>query len=247
MRTTWARSRRRAPSSRSACSGASPASAKETGRRTRSSCCGSNRPSLCRPRCEFRHVSRIKPGRFGYRLSLADEHIRWTGADEGAVPFLRSSNILELSPPGDHAARRLRSDRSVNPSANRWMFNPTVNYSYTPDQGWTWLEVYLSARVFTTNDDYRVGGASSLSQNPLFIVEGHASRNLSPALWMSADAYYTTSTARPASMGSASITPPTRYGSGWAWVLWSGPAATSASTTSAWLPSLPVNRMRRPF
>ena len=78
----------------------------------------------------------------------------------------------------------------LNPSANRWMFNPTVNYSYTFDQGWTWLEVYLSARAFTTNDDYRVGGASSLSQNPLFIVEGHASRNLAPALWVSADAYY---------------------------------------------------------
>jgi len=44
--------------------------------------------------------------------------------------------------------------------------------------------------VFTTNDDYRVGGASSLSQDPLFIVEGHASRNLTPALWVSADAYY---------------------------------------------------------
>jgi hypothetical protein len=78
----------------------------------------------------------------------------------------------------------------LNPSANRWMVNPTVNYSYTPDQGSTWLEVYLSTRVFTTNDDYRVGGASSLSQNPLFIVEGHASRNLTPALWVSADAYY---------------------------------------------------------
>ena len=78
----------------------------------------------------------------------------------------------------------------LNPSANRWMFNPTVNYSYTPDQGWTWLEVYLSTRVFTTNNDYRVGGASSLSQNPLFIVEGHASRNLTSALWVSADAYY---------------------------------------------------------
>ena len=78
----------------------------------------------------------------------------------------------------------------LNPSANRWMFNPTINYSYTPDQGWTWLEVYQSARVFTTNDDYRVGGASSLSQDPLFITEGHASRNLTPALWASADAFY---------------------------------------------------------
>ncbi len=78
----------------------------------------------------------------------------------------------------------------LNPSSNRWTFVPTVNYSYTPDRGWTWLETYLSTRVFTTNADYRVGGASSLSQKPLFVLEGHASRNLTPALWASIDAYY---------------------------------------------------------
>jgi hypothetical protein len=81
-------------------------------------------------------------------------------------------------------------EKPLNPSANRWMINPTVNYSYTPDRGWTWLELYLSTRIFTTNDDYRVGGASSLTQKPLFITEGHASRNLIPTLWISADAYY---------------------------------------------------------
>ena len=88
------------------------------------------------------------------------------------------------------------------------MFNPTINCSYTPDQGWTWLEVYLSVRVFTTNADYHVGGASSLSQDPLFIVEGHASRNLSPALWASADAFYNVG-GETRIDGSASTTPPT--------------------------------------
>jgi hypothetical protein len=78
----------------------------------------------------------------------------------------------------------------LNPSANRWTLAPTVNYSYTPDQGWTRLEVYLSTAVFTNNGDFRVGGASSLTQKPLFRVEGHASRNLTPVLWVSADAYY---------------------------------------------------------
>jgi len=78
----------------------------------------------------------------------------------------------------------------LNPSSNRWTFFPTLNYSYTPNQGWTWLETYLSTKVFTTNPDYRVGGASSLTQKPLFLAEGHASRNLLPALWVSADAYY---------------------------------------------------------
>ena len=79
---------------------------------------------------------------------------------------------------------------ALNPSSNRWTFFPTVNYSYTPDEGWTWLETYLSTKVFTTNPDYRVGGASSLTQKPLFLAEGHASRNLLPTLWVSADAYY---------------------------------------------------------
>ena len=78
----------------------------------------------------------------------------------------------------------------LNPSANRWTVSPTVNYSYTPDRGWTWLETYLSSKWFSANDDYRVGGASTLTQKPLFLVEGHASRNLTPALWLSADAYY---------------------------------------------------------
>jgi hypothetical protein len=78
----------------------------------------------------------------------------------------------------------------LNPSANRWNFLPTVNYSYTPDRGWTWLETYLSTKIFTPNNDYRVGGASTLTQRPLFLAEEHASRNLTPRLWASADAYY---------------------------------------------------------
>lgn len=78
----------------------------------------------------------------------------------------------------------------LNASANRWMINPTINYSFTPDKGWTWLELYVAARFFTANNNYRVGGAARLQQNPLFITEAHASRNFTQALWLSADAYY---------------------------------------------------------
>lgn len=78
----------------------------------------------------------------------------------------------------------------VNPSANRWTISATVNYSYTPDEGWTWLESYVSIQLFTNNNDFFVNGASTLAQNPLFRVEGHASRNLTDELWLSADAYY---------------------------------------------------------
>ena len=96
-----------------------------------------------------------------------------------------SFHLAVTTPLGEYQATK-----PVNPSANRWMINPTVNLSYTPDRGWTWLETYLGGRVFTPNDNFRVGGASRLSQKPLLIVEGHASRNVTRRLWLSADAYY---------------------------------------------------------
>ncbi|MBV9107755.1 MAG: transporter [Verrucomicrobia bacterium] len=80
--------------------------------------------------------------------------------------------------------------RTLNPSSHRWTFFPTINYSYTPDQGWTWLEAYCSGKLFTKNADYRVANASELTQKPLLLVEGHASRNVTPSFWLSTDLYY---------------------------------------------------------
>jgi len=78
----------------------------------------------------------------------------------------------------------------INPSANRWTISPTVNYSYTPDQGRTWLETYVTALLFTDNDNFRVAGAQTLSQNRILRLEEHVSHNLTDALWLSVDAYY---------------------------------------------------------
>ena len=78
----------------------------------------------------------------------------------------------------------------INPSANRWTISPTINYSYTPDRGRTWLETYVTALLFSDNNNFVVNGAQTLSQNPILRLEGHASRNLTDALWLSADAYY---------------------------------------------------------
>lgn len=78
----------------------------------------------------------------------------------------------------------------INPSANRGMVSPTVNFSYTPDQGWTWIETYVSGRFFTNNNNYLVGGAQTLSQKPLLRLEEHLSRNVTDALWVSLDAFY---------------------------------------------------------
>ena len=78
----------------------------------------------------------------------------------------------------------------INPSANRWMISPTVNFSFTPDQGWTWIETYVSGRIFSDNPDYRVNGAQTLSQKPILRLEEHLSRNVTDGLWLSVDAYY---------------------------------------------------------
>jgi outer membrane putative beta-barrel porin/alpha-amylase len=78
----------------------------------------------------------------------------------------------------------------INPSANRWTISPTINYSYTPDRGWTWLETYVTALLFSDNNNFLVNGAQTLSQNLILRLEGHASRNLTDAVWLSADAYY---------------------------------------------------------
>jgi hypothetical protein len=78
----------------------------------------------------------------------------------------------------------------INPSANRWMISPTVNFSYTPDQGWSWIETYVSGRIFTDNGNYLVNGAQTLTQKPLLRLEEHLSRNVTDALWLSANAYY---------------------------------------------------------
>ena len=78
----------------------------------------------------------------------------------------------------------------INPSANRWMISPTINFSYTPDQGWTWIETYVSGRIFSDNRNYLVNGAQTLSQKPILRLEEHLSRNVTNGLWLSVDAYY---------------------------------------------------------
>ena len=78
----------------------------------------------------------------------------------------------------------------INPSANRWMISPTINFSYTPDQGWSWIETYVAGRFFSNNNNFLVNGAQTLSQKPLLRLEEHVSRNLTDALWLSIDAYY---------------------------------------------------------
>ena len=95
-----------------------------------------------------------------------------------------SAHFVLTAPTGSYD-----DDRAPNVGANRWSLASTVNYSYTPDAGWTWLELYGTLLLFTENTD-APGAAETLSRDPLWRVEAHASRNLTPDFWVSADAYY---------------------------------------------------------
>jgi hypothetical protein len=102
------------------------------------------------------------------------------------VPQTFSSfHLLVTTPLGTY-----QPSSPINPSANRWMVSPTVNFSFTPDQGWTWIETYVSGRIFSDNNNYLFNGAQTLAQKPILRLEEHISRNLTDALWLSADAYY---------------------------------------------------------
>ena len=102
------------------------------------------------------------------------------------VPQTFSSfHLLVTTPLGTY-----QPNSPINPSANRWMISPTVNFSYTPDQGWIWIETYVSGRVFTSNNSYLVNGAQTLSQRSILRLEEHISRNVTDGLWLSGDAYY---------------------------------------------------------
>ena len=96
-----------------------------------------------------------------------------------------SFHLLVTTPLGTY-----KPNSPINPSANRWMISPTVNFSYTPDQGWTWIETYISGRIFSENNSYLVNGAQTLAQKPILRLEEHVSRNVTDASWLSADAYY---------------------------------------------------------
>ena len=79
-----------------------------------------------------------------------------------------SFHLLVTTPLGTY-----KPSSPINPSANRWMISPTVNFSYTPDQGWSWIETYVSGRIFTDNGNYLVNGAQTLTQKPLLRLEEH--------------------------------------------------------------------------
>lgn len=81
-------------------------------------------------------------------------------------------------------------DRLSNLGGNRWTGKATLNYSMTGDEGVSWLDLYATAKVFGDNNDYF--GGREQSQEPIFSLESHYSRNVTPRIWLGGGLAYTT-------------------------------------------------------
>ena len=113
---------------------------------------------------------------FGAPALSKEEFARWTPETFASIHFVMTLPTGAYDP-----------GEPVNVGSKRLSFTPTLNYSYTPDAGRTWLESYASVTLFTENNDAPGG---PLDRNPLLQLEGHASRNLTDSFWLSTDMYY---------------------------------------------------------
>jgi hypothetical protein len=78
------------------------------------------------------------------------------------------------------------SIRLVNIGSNRWSFKPEAGISKALGP-WT-VELAAAAMFFTDNDDFF--GGSTLSQAPLYSLQGHLVYGFRSGIWVSVDATY---------------------------------------------------------
>lgn len=105
-------------------------------------------------------------------------------------PGLRAAVAAKLFiPTGDYDPNRL-----LNLGANRWSLQASVPISYSlgssmVDPELTTFEFVPSVQIFGDNND-PFGPPTVSSQEPIWGLEGHATRTLSPNLWAAVDGYY---------------------------------------------------------
>ena len=81
-------------------------------------------------------------------------------------------------------------DRLLNLGGNRWSLHAAVPISYVLadtmlDPNLTTFEIVPSVQIFGDNDDPSLTGVTS--QEPLWRVDGHVTRNFGPTVWASLD------------------------------------------------------------
>lgn len=80
-------------------------------------------------------------------------------------------------------------NRASNLGGNRWTGKATLNYSITGDEGDSWLDLYATTRIFGDNDGYF--GGRTQSQEPIYSLEAHYSRNVTSRIWLGGGLAYT--------------------------------------------------------
>jgi hypothetical protein len=102
--------------------------------------------------------------------------------------FSLAAVAVGMAPTGDYDRTQI-----FNLGTNRWAFRAAFPMSYTVGQSFAdpelmTFELKPAITFFTTND--APFGAERQTQDPYFELEGHITRNLNSALWVSADANF---------------------------------------------------------
>ena len=102
--------------------------------------------------------------------------------------FSLSAVAVVMAPTGEYDRNEI-----FNLGTNRWAFRAAFPMSYTVGKSFAdpelmTFELKPTITFFTTND--APFGAEQQDQDPYFELEGHITRNLNSALWVSFDANY---------------------------------------------------------
>jgi len=105
-------------------------------------------------------------------------------------PGFRASVAAKLFlPTGDYDSSRL-----LNLGGNRWSLQASLPISYVLgetmiDPALTTFDIMPVVQIFGDNED-SFGSADVTSQDPVWGVEGHITRTLTPTVWAAVDGYY---------------------------------------------------------
>jgi hypothetical protein len=105
-------------------------------------------------------------------------------------PGLRASVVTKLFLP----TGAYDSTTPLNIGGNRWSLHASLPVSYVLadtmlDPALTTFEITPGVQVFGHNED-PFGGPSVTSQDPIFGLEGHITRNFGPIVWAALDGFY---------------------------------------------------------
>jgi hypothetical protein len=100
-------------------------------------------------------------------------------AARGRRTTLVGASLALIAPTGQYDPSKL-----INLGSNRWAFKPEIGISH-PFRHWD-LDVYGGVWFFTDNADY-FPGASTRDQDPIGVVQAHASYTFKQRGWVAAD------------------------------------------------------------